>query len=47
MKLEGKKSVSPKSLELNDYTLYQVPAKKKRTFFKCDFSFLMSITKEV
>ena len=33
MKLEGKKSVSPKSLELNDYTLYQVPAKKKRTFF--------------
>ena len=47
MKLDGKKSVSPKSLELCDYKLYKVPAKKKRTFFKCDFSFLMSITKEV
>lgn len=46
MKLGGMKSIHPKWLETNEYKLYRVPATKKRKFFKCDFKFLETITKE-
>lgn len=46
MMMDGKKSVHPKYLETNEYKLYKVPAKKLRTFFKCDLSFLDTLTKE-
>lgn len=46
MKIDGKKSISPKWLETGEYKLYKVPAKKLRTYFKCDLTFLSTISKE-
>lgn len=46
MKLDGKKSIHPKWYETGEYKLYKVPAKKMRTYFKCDLTFLSTLKKE-
>lgn len=43
MKKDGKKSISLKSLQNGEYNYYEVPSKKRRTFFDCDYTFLKDL----
>ena len=47
LKKEGKKSVNVSILEDDNYRTYILSTKKKRVFVECDYSILMSVTKDV